>query len=88
MQSLCHPEQALFAQREPGLSEAEGDPGEQREGACPELAEGSRSLRRDNREFGSTFISPAPSVLPQALVAWQTWRPPPEHSASLHSPGS
>jgi hypothetical protein len=45
MQSCCHPEQTLFAQREPGLSEAEGDLGEPREG--------SRSLRRNNRAFGS-----------------------------------
>jgi len=37
MQSFCHPEQAFFAQREHGLSEAEG----------------SRSLRRNNRAFGS-----------------------------------
>jgi hypothetical protein len=29
------------------------DPGEPRDAACPELAEGSRSLRRINRAFGS-----------------------------------
>jgi hypothetical protein len=39
----CHPEQAFFAQRKPGLSEAEGDLGEPRVAA--------RLLRRNNRAF-------------------------------------
>jgi len=38
-QSGCHPEQALFAQREPALSEAEGDLGEPRESTEPALSE-------------------------------------------------
>jgi hypothetical protein len=62
----CHPERALFAQREPGLSEAEGDLGKPREA--------SRFLRRITRVFGSLplFTSPDPSALPEAKPAWQT----------------
>ena len=61
-----HPERALFAQREPGLSEAEGDLGKPREA--------SRFLRRITRVFGSLplFTSPDPSALPEAKPAWQT----------------
>jgi len=41
----CHPEQAFFARRKPALSGVEGDLGEPRGG--------SRSLRPNNRAFGS-----------------------------------
>jgi len=48
----CHPERAFFAQRRacPELAE---DLGEPPEATCPELAEGSRSLRCNDRAFGS-----------------------------------
>jgi hypothetical protein len=62
------------------------DPGEPRETSQPALRERKRpkgSLRRINRAFGSLpyLTSPAPSALPQALLAWQTSRRPLEHSA-------
>jgi hypothetical protein len=63
VQFACHPEQAPFAQREPGLSEVEGDPGEPRDSqACPEQAQRveGRSLRRNNRAFGSLPYQTAP----------------------------
>jgi hypothetical protein len=49
MQSGCHPERALFAQREPGLSEAEGDLGEPREA--------SRFLRRITRVWLASLFT-------------------------------
>jgi hypothetical protein len=49
MQSCCHPEPAFFAQREPGLSEADGDLGEPRVSTEPAL----RERKRPKGAFGS-----------------------------------